>query len=108
MREVLDGLEEMACYISYQAIDESFEILSIDPPPEDDPVRLADRASIHCISHAAKMKAAQEEGSTTAREEARKTKLAETRSLRKERNARAQRNDIANYLIAREQRLIQN
>ena len=90
MRDVLDGLEEMACYFSYQAIDESFEILSIERPPEQDPLQNAQRASVHDLS--IKQKQRQEE-----LENERKTIL---RSKRRSKNLYV---DIADYLISREQ-----
>ena len=53
MRDVLDGLEELACASSSasaeQAMPEGLEILSIEPPPENDPVLNASRATIHSL-----------------------------------------------------------
>ena len=49
MRDALDGLEELACVSAQQMVLEGFEILSIDPPPEEDPVLRSTRASIHSL-----------------------------------------------------------
>ncbi len=53
MRDVLDGLEELACASSSasaeQMMPEGLEILSIEPPPENDPVLNASRATIHSL-----------------------------------------------------------
>ena len=32
MRDVLDGLEDAACYVGYQSVPDTLEILSIEPP----------------------------------------------------------------------------
>ena len=51
MRDALDGLEELACISASestrQMTPEGLEILSIEPPPETDPVHNATRATIH-------------------------------------------------------------
>ncbi|HEB56750.1 MAG TPA: hypothetical protein ENI98_10715 [Gammaproteobacteria bacterium] len=49
MRDVLDGLEEMACMSAstQQALPDGLEILSIEPAPEKDPVLNSIRATIH-------------------------------------------------------------
>ncbi len=51
MRDVLDGLEELACASSSasaeQLMPEGLEILSIEPAPENDPVLNSNRATIH-------------------------------------------------------------
>ncbi len=51
MRDVLDGLEELACASSSasaeQVLPEGLEILSIEPAPENDPVLNSNRATIH-------------------------------------------------------------
>ncbi len=49
MRDVLDGLEELACASAQYMQEGGFEILSIEPPPAEDPVRLSGRASIHTL-----------------------------------------------------------
>jgi len=51
MRDALDGLEELACVSASSSaqpmIPEGFEILSIEPAPEEDPILNANRASVH-------------------------------------------------------------
>ncbi len=51
MRDVLDGLEELACMSSSasteQVMPDGLEILSIEPAPEKDPVLNSTRATIH-------------------------------------------------------------
>ncbi len=51
MRDVRDGLEELACMSSnsssQQTLPDGLEILSIEPPPEKDPVLNSTRATIH-------------------------------------------------------------
>ena len=83
MRDVLDGMDEMACYISYKAIDESFEILSIEQPPEQDPLLQARRASVHDLTC--------------------KQKQLKQQTSRPKRQTKSLYIDIADYLIIREQ-----
>lgn len=49
MRDVLDGLEELACISAstWQITPDGLEILSIEPPPEKDPVLNSTRATIY-------------------------------------------------------------
>ncbi|VAX13462.1 hypothetical protein MNBD_GAMMA24-709 [hydrothermal vent metagenome] len=53
MRDVLDGLEELACLSSsvssQQVMPDGLEILSIEPAPEKDPVLHSTRATIHSL-----------------------------------------------------------
>lgn len=53
MRDVRDGLEELACASSSasaeQVMPEGLEILSIEPPPDEDPVLNPNRATIHSL-----------------------------------------------------------
>jgi hypothetical protein len=95
MREVLDGLEEMAHYISYQAIDDSFEVLSIEQPPELDPVQEAKRASVHDLS--VKQKQLLENQAE---------KSPSNIPDKRQRKSRGVFVDVADYLIAREQQNI--
>jgi len=52
MRDVLDGLEELACISSsstQQTLPDGLEILSIEAPPEKDPVLHSTRATIYSL-----------------------------------------------------------
>ncbi len=53
MRDALDGLEELACVSANHSVQnvtpEGLEILSIEPPPKDDPIINSSRASIHTL-----------------------------------------------------------
>ncbi len=57
MRDALDGLEELACASAnsnasinaHQIMLDGLEILSIEPPPEEDPVLNSTRATIHSL-----------------------------------------------------------
>ncbi|MCW9023968.1 MAG: hypothetical protein OQK73_04735 [Gammaproteobacteria bacterium] len=92
MREVLDGLEEIAHYVSYQAIDDSFEVLSIEQPPEIDPVQEAKRASVHDF------RIKQKQLSLNPAEKS-SSEIPDNRRQK----SRGVFVDVADYLIAREQ-----
>ena len=94
MRDVLDGMHEMACYISYKTIDESFEILSIEHPPEQDPVVNAQRATVHDLVAMQKQLQLKNGPVNPAKIE----RLTHTK--RRSKNLYV---DIADYLIIREQ-----
>ncbi len=51
MRDVHDGLEELACISAdnstRKALPDSLEILSIEPPPEKDPILNSTKATIY-------------------------------------------------------------
>ena len=53
MRDALDGLEELACLSASDSaqkmMPEGLEILSIEPPPQYDPVANSTRATIHTL-----------------------------------------------------------